>query len=115
MRKSATFTSVSLDYSNSATPLFGSMMPYVLLHRYPGCPVIAIRNDEKHAQHINKVPKCSMTFFPLTPKSAKPSEMPLPKVNITGEVVPITEDVDIKLVLEKFGSFSAASACNLLR
>ncbi len=51
----------TIDPESTGPPLFGSLMPYVLMARKPGVPVIALRKDEKHYSNIQTVTKSSLT------------------------------------------------------
>eukprot|EP00029_Vermamoeba_vermiformis_P003201 TRINITY_DN13584_c0_g1_i1.p1 TRINITY_DN13584_c0_g1~~TRINITY_DN13584_c0_g1_i1.p1 ORF type:complete len:322 (+),score=38.64 TRINITY_DN13584_c0_g1_i1:157-1122(+) len=109
-RKSGTFTTVDLRISRNQTidpesngpPLFGSLMPYVLMARKPGVPVIALRKDEKHYSNIQSVSKSSLTVFPLTPPHINPSLLPLPKVNLVGDLKIVLDQDEIEAMIDRY-------------
>lgn len=90
-------------------PLFGSLMPYVLLREYPGQPIIALRTDEKHFEHIQGGERASLVVFPLVPKSKSPKELPLPKLNVTANCKAIVDPEAIESIMEKYGTFGFLS------
>lgn len=84
-------------------PLFGSLMPYVMVKEWPGQPIIALRTDEKHYEHIQAGERASLVVFPLTPKNKSPKELPLPKLNITASCKAIVDPDSIDTILKKYG------------
>jgi hypothetical protein len=78
-------------------------MPYVTLTQRPGNLIFALRRDEKHFAHLEKVTKSSFMIYPLTPSHVKPKDLPLPKVNLTGISAPLEDPQDIDAAMEKFG------------
>jgi hypothetical protein len=77
-------------------------MPFVLMARKPGVPVIALRRDEKHYSNIQTVAKSSLTVFPLTPPHINPSLLPLPKVNIVGELKIVLDRDEIEAMIDRY-------------
>jgi hypothetical protein len=77
-------------------------MPYVLLPQLPGQPIVALRTDEKHYEHVQAGERASLVVFPLVPRSKSPKELPLPKLNITANCKPIVDTELIQTVLEKY-------------
>jgi hypothetical protein len=77
-------------------------MPYILHSRWYCHPIVSIRKDEIHYQNLLKNSKSSLTVFPITPEYVNPSEVPLPRINITGNSTPITNENDIELILNKY-------------
>lgn len=79
-------------------------MPYVTLPQRPGSLIFALRRDEKHYQHLEKVTKCSFMIYPLTPAHIKPKDLPLPKVNLTGVALSLDDPSDVDTAMERFGT-----------
>lgn len=90
-------------------PLFGSLMPYVMLKEWPGQPIVALRTDEKHFEHIQGGERASLVVFPLVPKSKSPKELPLPKLNITGNCKAIVDPESIDTIMHKYGTHPLVS------
>jgi hypothetical protein len=86
-------------------PLFGSVMPYIMMKGYPGQPIIALRTDEKHYKHIQAGERASLVIFPLVPRHLSPKELPLPKLNITADCQAIVEPEAIEAILNKYGMY----------
>jgi len=84
-------------------------MPFVVHKRWYGSPLLAIRSDEVHYKNIQETQKSAMTFIPLTPLHIVPDEVPLPRVNITGNVVPITKQEDIEIIMAKYDEIHPGS------
>jgi len=104
-RITGTFTTIATTKSESApslVPLNGSIMPYILHSRWYCHPIVSIRKDEFHYQNLLKYPNSSLTVFPLTPEHVNPSEVPLPRINVTGNSTPITNENDIEIILNKY-------------
>jgi len=101
-RISGTLTTVGIDIK-SEVPLYGSIMPFVLHKRWYAHPILAIRNDEKHYKNIQGMQKSAFTLFPLTPSQISPSEVPIPRVNMTGDIIAISNPDDVEIIITKFG------------
>jgi hypothetical protein len=101
-RKSGTLTTTNLFPPPGHMPMYGSLMPYVLLQRWPGCPVIALRTDEKHYEHIQKSTRCSMLIYALTPREINPGQVPVPRVNMLADIRPVESEEAIEMVFEKY-------------
>ena len=78
-------------------------MPYVMMKEWPGQPIIALRSDEKHYDHIQTGERASLVVFPLVPKSKSPKELPLPKLNVTATCRSIDDPESIDLIMQKYG------------
>lgn len=79
-------------------------MPYVLMPNSPGQPIIALRTDEKHYDHVQQGERTSLVIYPLVPRSKSPKELPLPKLNITAVLKSIVEPELISDILGKYGT-----------
>ena len=90
-------------------PLFGSLMPYVLLNEMPGQPIIALRTDEKHFDHVQQGERASLVVYPLVPRSKSPKDLPLPKLNMTATCQSIVDSELITTILNKYGTHSSTS------
>jgi len=77
-------------------------MPFILHPRWYSSPILSLRSDEGHFTNISKYSKASLLIFPLTPKSVSPASLPLPRVNLTGNLLPITQQNDLQLILDKY-------------
>jgi len=76
-------------------------MPYILMEDSRGSPIFALRETEIHREHISNYPHGSMVIFPLTPPSINPTNIPLPRVNLTGNITKIEQNFESK-VCHKF-------------
>lgn len=79
-------------------------MPYVLMPNLPGQPIIALRTDEKHYEHVQQGERTSLVIYPLVPRSKSPKELPLPKLNITAVLKSIVDPELISDILRKYGT-----------
>lgn len=80
-------------------------MPYVLMHGFPGQPIVALRADEPHYNHIQQGERVSLVVFPLVPKTRNPKDLPLPKMNMTADCKAIVEPDFIHAILDKYSAF----------
>jgi len=102
-RKFGTLTTININTNKENTvPLLGSIKPYILHPRWYCSPILSIRKDDIHYNNIAKYTKTSLLVFPLTPKHILPSTVPLPRINILGNLSPITQQNDIQLILQKY-------------
>jgi len=108
-RKSGTLTTVSLESNQKHPPLFGSIMPYVLIDDFKGCPVFGLRVGEQHYDHVLSFTKSSFVIFPLTPLEIPPSEVPIFRVNFTGDVTLIPEEKQEETKKKFIGRHPAAT------
>jgi len=107
-RISGTLSTVALE-DKSGNPIFGSLMPYVLQQKWYSHPLVAVRKDEKHYSHIKRTAKGSLLIFPLTPKHIVPPQVPIPRVNITGDFKEITEEADVATLIDKYAEVHVGS------
>jgi len=111
-RKSGTFTTVSSDSKRSEMPLFGSVMPYIMPYN-DGTPVVAIRSGETHFEHLSTTSRASLLVYPLTPQTIPPSQVPLPRLNLTGSAEPIEKE-EVPIMQKKYGERHPGAASIIL-
>ena len=85
-------------------PLFGGSIPYILIPEFLGQPIIALRSDEKHFDHIQQGERASLVVFPLIPKSMSPKDLPLPRLNLTATCRTIVDPELVKSIIDQYGT-----------
>jgi hypothetical protein len=80
-------------------PLYGSIAPYII--GKDNEIILGIMKESRHCTHLTYSDLCSLVVFPYTPLSISPSSLPLPRVNITGNLKPI-EDHHTPIVQSDF-------------
>lgn len=69
----------------------------------PANPIIILRKDGQHYSNVQENTEVSLVVFPLTPKRVVPSQLPLPKMNMIGKAIEISDPITIDTIKEKFG------------
>eukprot|EP01112_Ceratiomyxa_fruticulosa_P001020 TRINITY_DN1098_c0_g2_i1.p1 TRINITY_DN1098_c0_g2~~TRINITY_DN1098_c0_g2_i1.p1 ORF type:complete len:326 (+),score=63.23 TRINITY_DN1098_c0_g2_i1:659-1636(+) len=89
LRKSGSFSTVTVDPADSQMKVFGTGgVPYILLHNIAKTPspVFTFRSTQKHTEHIQHSPNASLALFPLTPRHIIPTKFGLWMINFSGKV-----------------------------
>lgn len=85
-----TFVPPQLREKCQEIPLYGSLTPYLVTK---GNQIaIGLLQDSRHCKHVAEYDLCSLLVFPYTPVSTNPSLLPLPRVNLTGNLKEIEGD-----------------------
>lgn len=73
-------------------PLYGSLVPYGI---FDDAITIGLLKDSRHCKHVETMSLGSLSLFPYTIQSVKPSSLPLPRANIPGNLIRVDEkDLD---------------------
>ena len=87
-------------------PLYGSVAAYGIID---DAITIGLNKESRHCKHVETMNLCSLSVFPYTIQSVKPSSLPLPRVNIPGALVRV-EDEKLDQVRSQFLSIHAGAA-----